>query len=100
MGPFPLSNRNEYILLAVEYVSKWVEAVQTRKNNHKKFISFLKENIVSQFGTPKALINDRGTHFCNHLFVSLMRKYDINHKIALAYHPQSNGQAELMNREI
>ena len=45
MGPFPQSNHNEYILLAVEYVSKWVEAIPTRKNDHKTVIAFLKENI-------------------------------------------------------
>ena len=100
MGPFPQSNHNEYILLAMKYVSKWVEAIPTRKNDHKTVIAFLKENILSRFGTPKAIISDRGTHFCNRPFSSLMKKYGINHKIALAYHPQSNGQAELANREV
>ena len=47
MGPFPQTDRNEYILLAVEYVSKWVEAISTRKNDHKTVIAFLKENILS-----------------------------------------------------
>ena len=60
----------------------------------------MKENILSWFRTPKAIISDRGTHFCNRPFASLMRKYNINHKVALAYHPLSNGQAELANREI
>ena len=100
MGPFPQSNHNEYILLALEYVSKWVEAIPTRKNDHKIVIAFLKENIFSQFGTPKAIISDRGTHFCNRPFVSLMRTYGVTHKITLAYHPQSNGQAKLANREV
>ena len=100
MGSFPQSNHNEYILLAVEYVSKWVKAIPTCKNDHKNIIAFLKENILSRFGTPKAIISDRGSHFCNRPFSSLMKKYGVNHKIALAYYPQSNGQAELANREV
>ena len=87
MGPFPSSNQFEYILLAVEYVSKWVEAIPTRRNDHRTVISFLKENILSRFGTPKALISDQGKHFCNKPFESLMKKYGVNHKVALAYHP-------------
>ena len=58
IGPFPLSDRNEYILLVVEYVSKWVEAILTQKNDHKAIISFLKENILSRFRTPEAIISD------------------------------------------
>ena len=100
MGPFPPSFQYEYILLAVEYLSKWVEVIPTRYNDHRTVISFLKENILSRFGTPKAIISDQGTHFCNRPFEALMKKYGVNHKIALAYHPQSNGQAELANREI
>ena len=87
MGLFPLLDYNEYILLAVEYVSKWVEAIPTRKNDHKIVISFLKENILSRFGTTKAIISDRETHFYNRPFASLMRKYGVNHNITLAYHP-------------
>ena len=63
-------------------------------------IAFLKENMLSLFGTPKAIISDIGTHFRNRPFSSLMRKYGVNHKVALGYHPQSNVQAELVNREI
>ena len=84
----------------MEYVSKWVEAIPTRKNDHKIVIAFLKENILFRFGTSKAIISDSGTHFCNRPFALLMKKYGVNHKVALAYHPQSNGQVELANREI
>ena len=100
MGHFPLSDRNEYILLVVEYVSKWVEAILTRKNDHKIVISFLRESILSRFGTPKAIINNRGIHFCNRPFASLMGKYSVSYNVILAYHSQSNGQTELANREV
>ena len=65
MGPFPASYNNVYILLAVDYVSKWVEAIPTRTNDAKVVAQFLRSNIFSRFGTPRALITDNGTHFCN-----------------------------------
>ena len=65
MGPFPASYSNLYILLAVDYVSKWVEAIPTRTNDAKVVAQFLRSNIFSRFGTPRALITDNGTHFCN-----------------------------------
>jgi hypothetical protein len=100
MGPFPPSFGFLYILVAVDYVSKWIEAISSRKNDHKTVIKFLKENILSRFGIPRAMISDGGTHFCNKPFESLMKKYGITHKVATPYHPQTSGQVELANREI
>jgi hypothetical protein len=100
MGPFPPSFGFLYILVAVEYVSKWVEAIPCRNNDHKTVIRFLKENILSRFGIPRAIISDGGKHFCNKPFESLMKKYGITHKVSTPYHPQTSGQVELANREI
>uniref|UniRef100_A0A2N9I7N6 RNA-directed DNA polymerase n=1 Tax=Fagus sylvatica TaxID=28930 RepID=A0A2N9I7N6_FAGSY len=100
MGPFPPSFGNLYILVAVDYVSKWVEAVACKKNDHRTVVKFLKENVLSRFGTPRAIISDQGTHFCNKPFESLMLKYGVIHKVATSYHPQTSGQVELANREI
>jgi hypothetical protein len=100
MGPFPPSFGFLYILVAVDYVSKWIEAIPSRNNDHKTVIKFLKENILSRFGIPRAMISDGGTHFCNKPFESLMKKYGITHKVATPYHPQTSGQVELANREI
>ncbi|XP_062103691.1 uncharacterized protein LOC133814788 [Humulus lupulus] len=80
--------------------SKWVEALATSTNDAKVVVKFLKKNIFSRFGTPRAIISDEGTRFFNKIFDSLMEKYGIKHKMALRYHPQSNGQAEVSNREI
>jgi len=63
-------------------------------------IKFLKENILSRFGIPRAMISDGGTHFYNKSFESLMKKYGITHKVVTPYHPQTSGQVELANREI
>ena len=65
IGPFPSSYSNSYILVAVDYVSKWVKAIATATNNNKVVMSFLRKNIFNRFGVPRALISDRGTHFCN-----------------------------------
>jgi hypothetical protein len=100
MGPFPPSFGFLYILVAVDYVSKWIKAIPSRNNDHKTVIKFLKENILSRFGIPRAIISDGGTHFCNKPFESLMKKYGITHKVATPYHPQTSGQVELANREI
>ncbi|RDX79037.1 gag-pol, partial [Mucuna pruriens] len=88
MGPFPVSNGYSYILLAVDYVSKWVEAIATKTNDAKVVVDFLKSNIFYRFGVPKALISDQGSHFCNRVMVSLLHKYGVVHRVATAYHPR------------
>ena len=75
MGSFPNSFGNIYILVAVEYMSKWVEAVACKTNDNKVVVKFLKENIFTRFGVPRAIISDNGTHFCNRSFETLKRKY-------------------------
>ena len=99
-GPFSNSFGNQFILVTVNYVSKWVEAVPTKINDNKMVVKFLKENIFSRFGIPRAIISDNGSHFYNRVFEDLMRKYSINHKFFTSYHPQTNGQVEVTNRQI
>nr|GEY76984.1 reverse transcriptase domain-containing protein [Tanacetum cinerariifolium] len=53
-----------------------------------------------QFGTPKAIISDRGTHFCNDQFSRVMAKYGVTHRLSIAYHPQTSGQVEVTNRGL
>ncbi|GJR78757.1 putative nucleotidyltransferase, ribonuclease H [Tanacetum coccineum] len=65
MGPFPSSNRNKYVLVAIDYVSKWVEAQAFPTNDARNVANFLKK-LFARFGIPKALISDSGTHFCNY----------------------------------
>nr|CAN66443.1 hypothetical protein VITISV_011562 [Vitis vinifera] len=100
MGPFLMFFGNPYILVGVDYVSKWVEAIPCKHNDHRVVLKFLKENIFSRFGVPKAIINDGGTHFCNKPFETLLAKYGVKHKVATPYHRQTSGQVELANREI
>ncbi|XP_070016029.1 uncharacterized protein [Nicotiana sylvestris] len=76
MGPFVSSFGNKYILVAVYYVSKWVEAAALPINDARVVVSFLKKNIFTRFGTPRAIISDGGTHFCNRAFEKFLAKYD------------------------
>ncbi|RDX83127.1 putative mitochondrial protein, partial [Mucuna pruriens] len=89
MGPFPVSNGYSYILLALDYIGH-----NNKTNDAKVVVDFLKSNIFCWFGMPKALISDQGSHFCNRAMSALLNK------IVIAYHPQTNGQAEVFNREI
>ncbi|KAL4386779.1 hypothetical protein GQ457_09G021500 [Hibiscus cannabinus] len=100
MGPFPSSHGDLYILLAVDYVSKWVEAIATPKNDAKTVMKFLHKNIFTRFGDPRALISDEGSHFDNKLTAKALQRYGVRHQISTTYHPQTNGQAEISNREI
>ncbi|XP_020981468.1 uncharacterized protein LOC110272993 [Arachis duranensis] len=76
----------------VDYVSKWVEAVATPTNDNKVVMNFLKKNIFSKFGVPRALISDGGSHFCNRPLETLLLRYGVKHKVATPYHPQTSGQ--------
>ena len=99
MGPFVNSNGYEYILLVVDYVSRWIEAIVARKSDSKTVVKFL-ENLVSRFGHPKILISDGGSHFINSQVRKFTKNNGIEHRVSTPYHPQTNGLAEVSNREI
>ncbi|XP_070662285.1 uncharacterized protein [Malus domestica] len=100
MGPLPSSHGFVYILLVVNYVSKWVEAKATSTNDSKVVADFVKTNIFARFGMPRVLISDGGSHFCNRTIEVLLKKYNVTHKVATPYHPQTSGQVEVSNQEI
>lgn len=85
MGPFPLSFENSNIILAMDYISKWMKTKVTLTNNAKIVVDFIKANIFSRCGTSKVIISDRGTHFCNKVMKTLFKKYNT------AYYAQTNG---------
>ncbi|GJW65473.1 reverse transcriptase domain-containing protein [Tanacetum coccineum] len=96
MGPFPSSRGNKYILVAVDYLSKWVEAKALPTNDARVVVKFLK-SLFSRFGAPRAIISDRGTHFCNDKFDKVMSKYGVTHRLSTPYHPQTSGEITLRN---
>ena len=77
-----------------------MEAKATKTDDSKVVTNFIKSNIFSRFRIPRAPISDRGTHFCNRTVETLLRKFNVTYKVSTAYHPQTNGQAEVSNREI
>nr|GFA10296.1 reverse transcriptase domain-containing protein [Tanacetum cinerariifolium] len=81
------------------YLSKWVEAKALPTNDARVVVKFLK-SLFSRFGTPKAIISDRGTHFCNDQFAKVMSKYGVTHRLLTAYHPQMSGRVEVTNRGL
>nr|GEU35747.1 reverse transcriptase domain-containing protein [Tanacetum cinerariifolium] len=98
MRPFPSLQGNMYILVAVDYLSKWVEAKVLPTNDARVVVKFLK-SLFARFGTPRAIISDRGTHFCNDKFSKVMSKYGVTHRLATAYNPQTSRQVEVSNRD-
>jgi len=99
MGQFPSSRGNRYILVAVDYVSKWAEAQALPTNDARVVVRFVC-SLFSWFGAPKALISDRGTHFCNAQLDRALARYGVHHRLSTPYHPQTSGQVEVTNRGL
>ncbi|GJS06831.1 reverse transcriptase domain-containing protein [Tanacetum coccineum] len=98
MGPFLSSRGNKYILVVVDYLSKWVEA-KALPTHARVVVKFLK-SLFARFGTPRAIISDRDTHFCNDQFAKVMLKYGVTHRLSTAYRLQTSGQVEVLNRGL
>ncbi|KAL1193255.1 hypothetical protein V5N11_017088 [Cardamine amara subsp. amara] len=100
MGPFQSSYGNAYILVAVDYVFKWVEALASPTNDAKVVLKMFKSVIFPRFGVPRVVISDGGSHFINKVFASLLKKHGVRHKVPTLYHPHTSGQVEISNRGI
>nr|GEX31472.1 reverse transcriptase domain-containing protein [Tanacetum cinerariifolium] len=96
IGPFPSSRGNKYILVAVDYLSKWVE-VKALPTNDARVVCKILKSLFAMFGTSCAIISDRGTHLFNDQFAKVMLKYSVTHRLATAYHPQTSEQVEVSN---
>lgn len=95
--PPSLQGQKRYILVATEYVTKWVEAVATKKDDAQTVANFIYENIITIFGCPKEIVSDRGTHFINETIERMLKDYFIKHRKSTPYHPRANGQTEITN---
>jgi len=100
MGPFLSSRGNKYILVVVDYVSMWVEAVASPTNDSRVVAKLFRKIIFPRFGVPRVLISDNGTHFIEKKLEALLKKYGVHHMYGLGYHPQTSGHVEISNREI
>jgi len=100
MGPFSPCQGYEYILVAVYYVSKWVEALPCRAADSKHAKKMFQEIIFPRFGTPRLVISDGDSHFIDRRFREFLTKVGIRHNVGTPYHPQTSGQAETSNKQI
>ena len=97
IGPFHMSHGYLYILVAVNYVSKWITTIACRTNNNKVMVNFLKENVFSRFDFSRIIISNDGKHFYSRIFEDLMKKYYINLRVSTPYHSQISDQVEVSN---
>ena len=100
MGPFPPSKKYEYILVVLDYVYKWVEAMTCRNADSMQSKRMFEETIFLRFRVPKIVISDGGSHFINKRFEQYLSKHGIRHNVATPYHPQTSGQSETSKKQI
>jgi transposase InsO family protein len=86
--------------VAVDYVSKWVEAMPCKNADARHSKKMFQEIIFPRFGMPRMVISDGGTHFTNMKFHLYLKDHGIRHNIATPYHPQTSGQVEISNKHI
>ncbi|XP_015960389.1 uncharacterized protein LOC107484289 [Arachis duranensis] len=106
--PYPFSVREVRPFLGhasfyqcfIKDFSKWLEAIPTHTDDANVVVSFVQNNIIFRFGSLRAIVSDQGSHFCDKRMSALMKKHGIIHKVATTYHPQTNCQAKVSNREI
>nr|GEV15640.1 hypothetical protein [Tanacetum cinerariifolium] len=99
MRSFPSSRGNEYILVAVDYLPKWVEAKVLPTNDARVVCKFLKSHFA-RFEMRRAIISYHGTYFYNDQFANVILKYGVTHRLAIVYHPQTSAQVEVSNRGL
>ncbi|GBC30564.2 putative integrase core domain protein [Rhizophagus irregularis DAOM 181602=DAOM 197198] len=101
VGPLNETGKgNKYIVVAIDYFTKWVEARALREATANEVTEFLWEDIICRHGCPKKIISDRGTHFNNRMMEKLVERCGINHRLSTPYHPETNGLVERFNRTL
>ncbi|MCI06452.1 gypsy retrotransposon integrase-like protein [Trifolium medium] len=101
LGPFPMaSGQNKYLIVVVDYFTKWIEAEPLAKISAFNILRFFKRNILARFGIPLAVVTDNGTQFTDRKFQEFLAKVGTIQHLTFVQHPQTNGQAEAANRVI
>ncbi|MCI37947.1 gypsy retrotransposon integrase-like protein, partial [Trifolium medium] len=99
LGPFPTaSGQNRYMIVAIDYFTKWIEAEPLAIISAFNVLHFFKRNILARFGVPLVVVTDNGTQFTDKKFQEFMTKIGTNQHFTSVEHPQTNGQAEAANR--
>jgi transposase InsO family protein len=100
MKPFPNLEGCKYILVAIDYVSKWVEALPCRATDAMHLKRMFHEVIFLRYRVPRIVISDGGLHFIDQTFWKALTEVGVDHRAATPYHPQASGQAETSNKQI
>jgi hypothetical protein len=101
VGPIKLARiytRNKYILVAIDYATKWVEVRALRTNTTTVITNFLYKCILTRFGCPSIIVIDQGVHFINDAIKYLTNHFILKHVSSIAYYLQDNGQVESTNK--
>jgi hypothetical protein len=95
VGPFPPDPEgNKYAVVAIEYLSRWAEAVPTRTATAMDAANFIYNQIITRYGIPMSIQSDNGPHFSNQIIENLVRLLTIKHRFSTPYYPQANGRVE------
>ncbi|XP_072064426.1 uncharacterized protein [Arachis hypogaea] len=101
LGPFPTAPRQmKYLVVAIDYFSKWIEAHPLAKITSSQMISFVWKSIICRFGVPGHIITDNGRQFTDHSFKEFLQNLKIKQHFSSVEHPQSNGLAEAANKVV
>ena len=94
------SGQRKFLIVAIDYFTKWIEAKALAKITTKKVTQFFWENVICRYGLPRILVTDNGLQFNNEEFRKYCDDNDIDLRFTSVAHPQANGQAEVANRII
>ena len=101
VGPLPQTKKgNRYIVVAIDYFTKWPEAKALKEASAKEVSTFIFDDIICRHGCSQKILSDRGSHFNNQLIKNLTQKFEIKHNFSTPYHPQTNGLVERFNRTL
>lgn len=101
VGPLPrTANGNRYIVVAIDYLTKWPEAKALIEATAEQVAQFIYDDIICRHGCPTQILSDRGTHFNNQMISALLERFKIRHLFSTPYHPQTNGLVERFNRTL
>nr|XP_010314409.2 uncharacterized protein K02A2.6-like [Solanum lycopersicum] len=94
------SNGHRFILVAIDYFTKWVKVASYKAVTKKVVTDFVCNNLICRFGVPESLITDNGANLNSHLMKDICEQFKITHRNSTAYHPQMNGAVEAANKNI
>lgn len=96
----PFTQGHHYIIVIVNYFTKWIESMPTCINDGNIVSLFFFNHVIARFGVPKFIVTEHGKHFQNHMMQELVAKLGFRHENFSPYYPQANGQIEVINRTL